>query len=118
MTLHSAFFNVWAVLASIASNIVIGALWYSPLLFGNTWLRLLGRKPEDITDADANESMALKLIPVVVYVLLLARMLGFAQASTILNELLIGSIVSAGFIGISAFNPVLFKEDGRSHSHC
>ena len=48
MTLHFHGINIWAVLVSIVAMMVIGALWYSPVLFGNTWLRLIGKKPEEI----------------------------------------------------------------------
>ena len=29
--------NVWAVLAAGVSSMVLGGLWYSPLLFGKAW---------------------------------------------------------------------------------
>lgn len=39
-------FNVWSVLAAAGSSILLGALWYSPLLFENTWRRESGVTPE------------------------------------------------------------------------
>lgn len=34
--------NVWAVLAATLSTFVIGALWYSPVLFGKSWMTASG----------------------------------------------------------------------------
>ena len=30
--------NVWAVILAGISYLIIGALWYSPLLFGKLWI--------------------------------------------------------------------------------
>lgn len=35
-----------AVLAAAVSIFVLGGLWYSPMLFGNTWNRLAGAPPK------------------------------------------------------------------------
>lgn len=34
--------NYWAILVSGLSSMIIGGLWYSPLLFGNMWAREAG----------------------------------------------------------------------------
>jgi hypothetical protein len=36
--------NGWAVLVAAVAQIVLGALWYSPVLFGKMWSRLSGIK--------------------------------------------------------------------------
>ena len=49
MEMFSAFskVNVWAVILAGITYLIIGALWYSPLLFGKTWIRLNGFTDED-----------------------------------------------------------------------
>lgn len=37
--------NLWAVLVGIIASGVLGALWYSPLLFLRQWARAAGRQP-------------------------------------------------------------------------
>ena len=39
--------NWLAVLTAAASIFVLGGLWYSPVLFGNTWQRLSGAPPKE-----------------------------------------------------------------------
>ena len=43
------FINVWAVLAGTLALWGLGALWYSPLLFGKIWQKEVGFKEEEVT---------------------------------------------------------------------
>ena len=40
--------NYWAVLAAAVSAFVVGGLWYSPLLFGNAWVKETGLSKEQL----------------------------------------------------------------------
>ena len=109
MTLQVQSFNIWAVLVSLLCQMVLGALWYSPVLFGNIWLRLTGQKAEDISKEDASRSMMISIVPSLILVFSLALVVAFVNASTIIDALIIGSVVSIGFIGTISFNLVLFE---------
>jgi hypothetical protein len=39
--------NVWAVLLSALATMVVGFVWYSPLLFARRWTILMGYDPDD-----------------------------------------------------------------------
>ena len=41
-------FNIWAVIAAAASGLVLGGLWYSPMLFGKAWQRENGLSDEEL----------------------------------------------------------------------
>ena len=110
MSVQFGSLNIWAILVCILSNMIIGALWYSPLLFGNIWLKLVGKKTEDISKDDANRSMMLSIIPAALSVLFLALLLSMIKLNTILDAVLIGSIVSIGFNGMGALNLVFFED--------
>jgi hypothetical protein len=49
--------NLWAVLAAGLASLVLGGLWYSPLLFGNAWMRASG-----ITEARARSANMVKVL--------------------------------------------------------
>jgi len=89
---------------------VIGSLWYSPLLFGNTWLKLVGKTREGISKEDSSKAMSLSIIPAILSILFLSLVLAFIPTETVLDALIVGSVVSAGFIGMSVFNLVLFED--------
>jgi hypothetical protein len=42
--------NYVAVFASAVAAFVVGAVWYSPLLFGETWMKLRGMDPNSVTE--------------------------------------------------------------------
>src|SRR5260370_4595780 len=39
--------NLWAVLVSALATMVVGFVWYSPLLFARRWMVLMGLDPDD-----------------------------------------------------------------------
>ncbi|WEK54380.1 MAG: DUF1761 domain-containing protein [Candidatus Cohnella colombiensis] len=41
--------NYLAVLAATVVTMVLGFLWYSPVLFGNAWMKQVGLKREDMS---------------------------------------------------------------------
>jgi hypothetical protein len=43
--------NLLAVLLATFVGMVLGALWYSPILFGNKWMQCLGKTPETLGSA-------------------------------------------------------------------
>jgi hypothetical protein len=44
-------FNFWPVLVASVVAFAIGALWYSPILFGKEWMALSKISPKDIDDS-------------------------------------------------------------------
>lgn len=112
MNLNLADLNLIAVLIGIVSNMVLGALWYSPILFGNIWLKLMGKSSDDISKGNSNKSMSFAIIPAILMIFTLAITLLFIGAETILQGMLVASIMSIGYIGTSSFNLVLFEGRG------
>ena len=45
--MHLLGVNVYAVLAAAIATMVAGFLWYSPMLFANPWMVLMGMDPND-----------------------------------------------------------------------
>ena len=40
--------NILAVILIVITNVLIGTLWYSPILFGKKWAELTPKKPEQL----------------------------------------------------------------------
>lgn len=40
--------NILGAVVGAAAAMAIGALWYSPLLFGNRWQALIGKRPDEM----------------------------------------------------------------------
>jgi preprotein translocase subunit SecF len=76
---------------------VIGAIWYSPVLFGNVWMRLVGLKPEKMKPAAG--PMIGTVVMTIISSYLLAVLIQLAGATTALEgfviALLLGIVISA-----------------------
>lgn len=76
--------NLWAVLGAAVASMVIGGLWYSPLLFGKTWMHLSGLTMESMEKEKkkAPRGYALTFIGSLLTGYVLAHFLTYASAST------------------------------------
>jgi len=42
--------NLWALIAATVVNMIVGYIWYSPVLFAKPWSKLTGRKMNEMGD--------------------------------------------------------------------
>jgi hypothetical protein len=75
---------------------VLGALWYSPVLFAEPWMRAVGRTREELGAAQLG--YALSAIGAIVSSYVLARIVKWAEVDDLWNGALIGIFVWAGFV--------------------
>jgi hypothetical protein len=70
-------FNYLAIAVAALVAFMIGALWYSPLLFGNLWVKAHGYSPADIEGmrAGAKRAMLVALVSTVVMAFVLATLI-------------------------------------------
>jgi len=40
--------NITGILVATVAGMILGALWYSPLLFGNAWMKCIGKTPDTL----------------------------------------------------------------------
>ena len=100
--------NIWAVILAGFSYLLIGALWYSPLLFGKQWIKLNGFTDEDFK---SNKPM---------WMITLLSFLSAAVASFVISMILgpnpnasfgaiIGASIAIFWITMSKLTNVLFE---------
>lgn len=69
-------FNFLAIGIAIVADMMLGALWYSPLLFGKLWMKAVGiEKPEDL-EASAKPAYAASGLSAVAMALFISWLLG------------------------------------------
>jgi hypothetical protein len=68
--------NLWAVLAAGLSSMVLGGLWYSPLLLGNAWSKVSGVTPEQSKSANMAVTMGTAFVLAVIGAAVFAMFLG------------------------------------------
>jgi len=100
--------NIWSVILAGISYLILGALWYSPLLFGKQWIHLNGFTDEDFK---SNKPM---------WMITLMSFLSAFVASFVISMVLgpnpnapfgaiIGAIIAIFWISMSKLTNVLFE---------
>lgn len=97
ITIFAQKIDLFAILASTIATMVIGALWYSPVLFAKPWMESVGKKMEDLKDS-ANIGYLISFIGLFVFSFVLAYLLKATRANTLLSAVRIGLMIWAGFI--------------------
>lgn len=92
--------NYLAVGAAALAALVIGALWYSPLLFGNLWQKAHGYSPEDLEAlrGTLGRAYGVSLLCYLVMAGVLAVLVSYAGAATMPQGALLGFLVWIGFL--------------------
>ncbi|WP_439102933.1 DUF1761 domain-containing protein [Congregibacter sp.] len=68
--------NLWAILAAAVVGFVVGGLWYSPLLFGNAWMRAADISQEQIAAGNKAKIFGLTFVFLLIMSYCLAMFLG------------------------------------------
>lgn len=100
--------NFWAVLVAAAASMVIGSVWYSPALFGKTWMKLAGITASD-EKKGRNRGMALMVVSSLVTAYVLAYIVDYATADTFYEGVVVGFLVWLGFVATTFLMAVAFE---------
>ena len=111
--MHFLGVNLWAVLVSAIATMVVGFVWYSPALFANPWMKLMGLDPSDKEkiaelQKSAGPSYFMSLIASVLAAFVLGKLITVAGFSTAVDGLKIGLVVWLGFVTTVQFTNALF----------
>ncbi len=92
---------------------VIGFLWYSKMLFGNTWMKLSGISEAQIKKANSNMPMlyGTMFIASLVMAYVLAHFANYAGALTLMDGATAGFWAWLGFVATTMLTTVLY--DGK-----
>jgi Protein of unknown function (DUF1761) len=112
--MHFLGVNLWAVLVSALATMVAGFLWYSPILFANPWMVLMGYNPNDKAkiaemQKEAGPSYAMSLVASILSAFVLGKIIAVSGETTAINGLKIGLVVWLGFVTTVQFTNALFS---------
>ncbi len=94
--------NYFAVVIATIASMGLGALWYSPILFGKKWMKLLGKTEKEIQDEGkmglvyGGTALAWLFMSFV-----LAHMVDFTGATTLFSGVITALWIGIGFIATS-----------------
>ncbi|HAV11443.1 MAG TPA: hypothetical protein DCX32_02775 [Candidatus Moranbacteria bacterium] len=104
--------NLWAILVAALANLIIGSLWYSPLMFGNMWMRLMGIDPRDSSGMKkgAAKAMFFSFLGALVMAYVMALVVSFSGVTSLLNAIEVAFWLWLGFVAVTSISSVLYEK--------
>ena len=103
--------NMWAVLVSAVASFVLGAVWYSPFVFGKTYTRLMGWSHETMEHhkKGAVKGYVITFISSLVMAYVLSFALDYTVSATITDGLKTAFALWLGFVATVSIGSVLWE---------
>lgn len=104
--------NLLAVLATGIFAMIIGSIWYSPMLFGDVWMKLINMTREDMEKAKQRGMAKFYLIAFIAALLMnyvLAHFIKYTNAVTFIEGMICGFWIWFGFVATISINGILWE---------
>ena len=102
--------NWIAIILCVVASMIIGFLWYSNMLFAKPWVKLIGKKMDDMKNPGM--SYALTTLSSAIMAIVLSMIIRYADAMDLMDGALIGLLAGLGFVATTTATNYLFE--GRS----
>jgi len=105
--------NLISVLIAAIVGMALGALWYSPLMFGNLWIKLSGMNKKDIEKAKAkgmSKAYLANFIAVIITAYVLSYLISLTQVIAIGEGILLSVMLWIGFVAPVILGSVLWEK--------
>ncbi len=100
--------NIWMVAVAGLVYYILGALWYSPLLFAKPWMKLNGYTEQDFQDINAARYIAAFFTSMIMS-FVLAQFITHLGNGSIISGIGISLWVWVGFIGTFTLTNYMFS---------
>jgi hypothetical protein len=113
--MHFHHINLLAVLVAAIATMMVGFLWYSPLLFAKAWMREMGYDPNDKAKTEemkksAGPAYGGSFLASLVSAFILALFLHWLRVESLHFGLMVGFHVWLGFVATVQFTSALFTK--------
>jgi hypothetical protein len=113
--MHFHHINLLAVLVAAISTMVVGFVWYSPLLFAKAWMKEMGYDPSDKAKTEemkksAGPAYGGSFLASLVSAFILALFLHWLRVESLHFGLMVGFHVWLGFVATVQFTSALFTK--------
>ncbi len=101
--------NYVAVVVSALALMVLGAVWYAPPVFGTAWIRLIGKKEEDLQKGALPQAYVMMFVSALVLTFALAHVLRWAGAATAVGGIKVALALWIGFVLTTSAGSLIFE---------
>jgi hypothetical protein len=99
--------NTWAILAAAAVNIVLGAIWYMPPVFGRKWMALIGKTREEL--GSPTTPMVISVLTSLLLAYTMATLMSAAAIDNLAEGVLFSLLLSIGIFAASLAPQLAFE---------
>jgi hypothetical protein len=96
--------NLIAVLVCSFITFILGALWYSPLMFAKKWVALLGKTSEEVKQGADLMMYLMAFVLGFMTCFALAFVVNLSKVSTFYDGALVGAMCWIGFAGATSYS--------------
>jgi len=101
-------FNLIAIILATIVNMVLGALWYSQVLFAKPWMKLSGVSMDKINKNSANMGYFVSFLGSLVTAIILDYLITLTGLTTLSQGIRIGFIAGLGFLAATMISDYMF----------
>lgn len=103
--------NFWAILVAAVVSFIVGWLWYSPVLFGNVWMKAMGMTKEKMAHSQKNMAvtMLVALIAQFMIAFILAHFISGMGAVGWMESIVVAFWAWLGFVALISLGTVLWE---------
>lgn len=102
--------NLLGILVVSIIFMVVGSLWYSPLLFAKPWMKYLGMKSMKVDQREMAPQYLMMFVAALIMSFVLERFIALLGVTGLFNGLLVGFWAWLGFIATYALSGVAFEK--------
>ncbi len=110
--------NIGLIIGAAVAHFIVGMLWYSPVLFGNQWMKASGITKKEI-DKAKKKGMAIPMVIAAISALVMAFVLSKVMYMTgskdPMSGVMIGFLAWVGFIATTSLNSVLWENKNMQY---
>ncbi len=102
--------NYLAIGAVMITSMILGALWYSPLMFGKAWMKFVGITSEQAKQENMAKLWLMGLCNTFILTFFLALFLRITKAETLSEMIQVSLFLWLGFIVTTIFGGVIWEK--------
>jgi hypothetical protein len=106
--------NILAVIVAAVATFILGAMWYSPMLFAKQWTQAHGYTPEKLEELKkrgVTRAYAVSVLCYLVTAYVFALLASYTQATSLAQGLWLGFLTWLGFAATIGLTANMFSEN-------
>ena len=98
--------NWLAIVVAAVAGYALGAIWFMPRVFGNAWMKEMGKTPSEL--GSPARAMAVAAVTTFISTIVLATILAAMSAQSLYDHIAVSTLLALGIYGLTMFSDSFF----------